>query len=333
MASCASPLEDKHDTDLRRTVRESAAREIAEANQSPDYVVLQREDRTAALQLSLEILAQLEQMAGPVKLPRQRAAPRAGPVRQAPEDRAHHDGAGRRRGRASQPQRRVRPARPRHQPARQYIAADAAFDWVLFSNLQYTGTNEPRVDSFDTVGGVSTGVVTNVQDAADFQLGLRKSLISGGMLTLQTELQYTDNNTFGLVNTPNPAKEANFVIELDQPLLRGFGSDVTLSQVRLARNAELDQISQLKSTLLTNVNDTEGAYWKLVESRADLQILVRLLEEGEEGTSGSSANRRVFDADPATISNAAATVESRCTNVIRAQAACSVPPRTSSKSS
>ena len=44
----------------------------------------------------------------------------------------------------------------------------------------------------------------------------------------------------------------------------------------------IDSIAQLKSTLLTNVGDTEQAYWNLVRSMNDLRILQRLLERGEE---------------------------------------------------
>jgi outer membrane protein len=312
---CASPLDDKQDHDLRRTVRQSTEREIAEALQLPDIQQVQREDRTSQLQLKPEILAQLEKMAGPtsyegVELP-------LGPdlygrpqkvVRITME-----------RAVVSAVQRNLNVEFARLAPAisqQQYVAADAAFDWVVFASGQYNSTYAPRADS--TFTGAPTGIVSDLREVSDFQGGLRKPLISGGTMTFQTEFTNTAVKTPGITTIPNPTRDANFVIQLDQPLLRGFGSDVALAQVRLARNAELDQISQLKSTLLQNIGDTETAYWNLVKARADLQILQRLLFYGED-VLGKLRNRKGFDAKPSTISNAAAAVESRGADLIRGQ--------------
>ncbi len=314
-AGCASPLDDKQDHDLRRSVRQSTERELAEALQLPEIQQIGREDRTSQLQLKPEILAQLEKMAGPASyagldLP-------LGPdlygrpqkvVRLTME-----------RAVVSAVQRNLNVEFARIAPAisqQQYIAADAAFDWVLFTNAQYNSTDSPRADSTST--GTLTGITTDQREVSDIQGGLRKPLISGGTLTFQTDFTNTATKTRGITTVPNPTRDANFVIQLDQPLLRGFGSDVALAQVRLARNAELDEISQLKSALLTSIGDTESAYWNLVKARADLQILQRLLRNGEE-VLGKLRSRDKYDAKPSTISNAAAAVESRGADIIRAQ--------------
>lgn len=312
-AGCASPLDDKQDHDLRRSIRQSTEREIAEALQLPEIQQIQREDRTSQLQLKPEILAELEKMAGPQSYIGQDLP--LGPdlygrpqkvVRLTME-----------RAVVSAVQRNLNVEFARIAPAvsqQQYIAADAAFDWVVFANAQYNSTDAPRADS-----GISlTGVTTDQREVGDLQGGLRKPLISGGTLTFQTDFTNTAVKTRGITTSPNPTRDANFVIQLDQPLLRGFGSDVTLAQVRLARNAELDEISQLKSTLLTNIGDTETAYWNLVKARADLLILQRLLHYGED-VLGKLRSRDKYDAKPSTISNAAAAVESRGADIIRAQ--------------
>ncbi len=313
-AGCASPLDDKQDHDLRRSVRQSTEREIAEAVQLPEIQQLRREDRTSQLQLKPEILAQLEKMAGPQSYLGQNLP--LGPdlygrpqkvVRLTME-----------RAIVGAVQRNLNVEFARLAPAisqQQYIAADAAFDWVVFTSAQYNSTNSPRADSSFTS---LTGVTTDVREVGDIQGGLRKPLISGGTLTFQTDFTNTAVKTRGITTSPNPTRDANFVIQLDQPLLRGFGSDVALAQVRLARNAELDEISQLKSTLLTNIGETETAYWNLVKARADLQILQRLLRNGED-VLGKLRSRDKYDAKPSTISNAAAAVEARGADIIRAQ--------------
>lgn len=308
---CASPLEGKADRDLRRAVRESALRELSEAQDLPEYIRLVRENRVEQLNIAPETIQQLETMAGPrsyegMDLP-------LGPnlfgrpqkvVRITLE-----------RCIASSVQHNLNVEFARLAPAvsqQQVVAAEAAFDWIFFTNAQYQSTEQPRsATAFSTQR-------TDEREVSDATVGVRKPLIAGGQLSLQTQYTNTTNKTPGLNLDPNPAREANFVIQLDQPLLRNFGSDVALSQVRLARNAELDSIAQLKSTLLTNVGDTEQAYWNVVRSTNDLRILQRLLERGEK-VLGVLRDRKGFDAKPANLSNAAAAVEARRADVIRGQ--------------
>lgn len=311
LTGCASPLGDKKDQDLRRAVRESAAREIAEAKDNSDPVKLVRENRIEQLRIKPEVLKQLETIAGPISyvdanLPTGRNL-YGRPVKTArlTMERAIQSAV----------QRNLNVEFARLGPAinqQQVVAAEAAFDWVFFTNAQYQSTDQPRTStSFSSV-------TTDVRETSDITTGFRKPLIAGGQLSLQTQFTNTASKTQNLAVTPNPAREANFVVQFDQPLLRNFGSDVALAQVRLTRNAELDEIAQLKGTLLSNVNSTEEAYWNLVQAESDLRILQRLLERGEEVLK-LLRDRAEFDAKPANLSNAAATVESRRADVIRAQ--------------
>ncbi len=311
VSGCASPLGDKQDRDLRRAVRESAARELAEAQDNATPVRLIRENRIDQLRIKPEVLEKLETIGGPrsyagAELPTgQNLFGR--PVRTA---RVTME-----RAVQSAVQRNLNVEFARLGPAinqQQVVAAEAAFDWIFFTNAQYQSTDQPR-----TATNFST-VRTDEREIADVTAGFRKPLIAGGQLSLQTQFTNTVTKTDNLQTSPDPAREANFVIQLDQPLLRNFGSDVALAQVRLARNAELDQIAELKSTLLTNVNNTEEAYWNLMQAESDLRILQRLLERGEEVLK-LLRDRAEFDAKPANLSNAAATVESRRADVIRAQ--------------
>jgi outer membrane protein len=196
----------------------------------------------------------------------------------------------------------------------QLIAAEAAFDWVLFNNTTWNATDQPRTNT--SIGGSQVGVTSDNRNVIDSALGIRKPLISGGQVTIQHQFIYTDNDTPGLFVNPNPAREGNIVLQLDQPLLRNFGSDIALAQVRLARNTERDEIQTLKATLLDTVTQAEAAYWNLVRARDDLYILQRFAQRGEE-VLGVLQKRR--DAKPANIANSGAAVESRRADVLRGQ--------------
>ena len=194
------------------------------------------------------------------------------------------------------------------------IAAEAAFDWVLFNNFTWNDTDQPRTNT--SINGSQVGVTANQINAVDNALGVRKPLISGGQVTVQHQFIYTDNESPNLFVTPDPSRKTNVVVQIDQPLLRNFGSDVAMAQVRLARNTERDEIQSLKATLLQTANETESAYWDLVRARDDLHILQRLLGRGEDV---HEVLKKRFDANPANVANSAAAVESRRANVIRGQ--------------
>jgi outer membrane protein TolC len=318
LGGCTSPLQNKVDRDLRRSVRESAERELVEAKDSPEPVRLEREDRVRNLGIKPEVMGELEAMGGV-----QSYAGKDLPLgvnlfgKQQKVVRVTLE-----RAISTAIKNNLNVEFARLGPAinqQQLIAAEAAFDWVLFANPQVSLTNQPRsASAFGSPPNPATTTTEDKRDIYEVTAGVRKPLIAGGQLSLQTEVQYSESRTRNLFVSPDPTRETNFVIQLDQPLLRGFGSDTALAQVRLARNAELDEIQQLKATLLTNVNDVEGSYWALARARIDLLILQRLQERGEE-VLNVLRNREGFDANPAAVSDAAAAVEQRRTDVIRGQ--------------
>ncbi|HYD01760.1 MAG TPA: TolC family protein, partial [Phycisphaerales bacterium] len=151
-------------------------------------------------------------------------------------------------------------------------------------------------------------------------IGLRRRLETGGSFTIQNQISRLDNNSPGTFPNPDPAVQPSITVQLDQPLLRNFGTDANLSEVRQAVNAERDSIQQLKATLLQQVADAETAYWSLVRAAGELKISQRLLERGEE-VRGTLSKRRekAEDVRASQFSDAVATVESRRADVIRAQ--------------
>jgi len=316
VAGCASPLRDRPEKDLRRYVRESTQRELAEARTWPEPRPLRREARVPALNIEPRVMSELAAMAGPDSYPNK--DPRvAGQVMFDVDFPVATIGLQRAVKSAVENNLNVQFARI--SPAigqAQLAAADAAFDWVLFGNTQWSATDQPRTSP--SIGGSTVGVGSDQRQVLDSTLGVRKPLISGGQFTVQTQFTYTDVETDNLFNRPDPAREANVVVQLDQPLLRNFGSDVALAQVRLAENAERDEIQNLKAELISNVVDTESAYWTLVRARNDVLVLQRLLERGED-VLGKLRARIEFDARPAQIADASSSVESRRAQLMQAQ--------------
>jgi outer membrane protein TolC len=165
---------------------------------------------------------------------------------------------------------------------------------------------------------VPVGVDSSQSQSVGYETGIRKRLTSGGTLSLSQGQTYTDDRTTGTVLSPDPAQSTFLDISLDQPLLRGFGSDVALAEVRLTENIERRAIHEYKARLINSVTSTERAYWNLVAAYRTLQIRQRVLQRGIE-TRDVLQSRLQFDVRPSEYSDAVATVERRRGDVIRAE--------------
>lgn len=313
LAACApSPFQEQSTRTLRESVVEAAQREVRDPQRRPEPQDLPR--RTTALNFPPERMDELQRMAGPTAYP---DAPAIGPGllgEDAPRFRLDLAQSVARSVKQS-----IDVQRARIDPAigeAQVVAARAAFDWVFFSNVQWNSTDAPQVVPF--VGAVPVGVAVTQSQSVSYDTGIRKRLTSGGTLSISQGQTYTDDRTPGTRFSPDPSNAAFVDIEISQSLLRGFGSDVALAEVRLAENTERRAIHQFKETLITTATETERAYWELVQAYRELQIRQRLLERGIQ-TRDVLESRLQFDVKPAEFSDAVATVERRRADVISAE--------------
>ncbi|MGK7954419.1 MAG: TolC family protein, partial [Crocosphaera sp.] len=64
----------------------------------------------------------------------------------------------------------------------------------------------------------------------------------------------------------------DFRVTFDQPLLRGFGTDINRVPIEVARLEERVNIFSLKSTLITTITDTIEAYLSLLQAQEQVKI-------------------------------------------------------------
>jgi outer membrane protein len=200
--------------------------------------------------------------------------------------------------------------------AEDIINAEAAFDFVLFSNADFTKTDQPS--TVPVLGGFVLGTPFNADERYRFETGVRKRMQTGAELFASTDLTRFRNNAPGIGLLPDPAYTAAVRLGLTQPLLRGFGQQVNTATIRLAGNAESRAVAQLRSDLLNLVEQVEVAYWDLVFAWHNLEIRQWLVNVGVE-VRDVLDRRREFDTKLAQYTDAVATVEQRKANVIRAR--------------
>ena len=301
---CSTPFKTTETQDLQNSLVQSVLRELEEAREFDEMLTTARAATVDSLQLRPEHMPQLESMAGPL----------------AHDPSALDFGA----DLLGQPQKSVRLSLQdviatgvernlavrfaRVQPAireADVVAAEAAFDWSLFSNVDASHINQLQT----TFSAFSPPEDERYRYSGSF--GLRKALPTGGQFAVQQEWIYTDvESVAGLSATPNPAIQSAFTVQLDQPLLRGFGSDVALSQIRLNRNAERDAIAELKIEVMRTIAQIEQAYWQLWQAERNALVIRKLLDRGIV-TRDEVRGRRIREATAAQEADAVARVWSR----------------------
>ena len=153
----------------------------------------------------------------------------------------------------------------------QIIQAQAAFDTVLFAGGDWAKLDTPRPPG--TITGLSGD-----QQSSDLQLrtGIRQRFDTGAQLVAQAQVDrsWQSPSFFGV----NRYYDADVLVQLTQPLLRGFGTDVNRANIELAGIAHRADLENLRSTLLDLTASIEQAYWQLVAARQSLLIQQRLYD-------------------------------------------------------
>src|SRR5690606_1910943 len=97
------------------------------------------------------------------------------------------------------------------------------------------------------------------------------------------------NPDLGQVVGGNLSQNADISLSVTQPLLRGFGIDVTLADLRRAEALDRATRLELQRALLDVLRDTELAYWGVADAFArrrlgdsNRELARQLLEETEQ---------------------------------------------------
>lgn len=318
LPACQSPLQQTSEAELRAALDRAMARETGSPPRRD--VTLTAPPSRLTGRFSPERLAQLETMAGPV-------ANRAGertiefgdnlsglPTQSIPvnlREAVTTAVENNLQGQISAINPAVREA--------DVVRAEARFDAVFFSGVEMNKIDAPATTSLLSTGDPLTEPFNQREDRS-LSTGIRKPLITGGSLSLSTTSTRVDDESSTRRIEPDPSYVSSVELGLRQPLLRGFGSENNLSEIRLNRNAHRREIEDYRLTLLNIVNDTEAAYWNLYAARQALLVRQRLLQRGEE-----TQNRLItreeheYDVQPAQVSDAISRVQTRDVDVVQAR--------------
>ena len=197
--------------------------------------------------------------------------------------------------------------------AEQQVAqAAAAFDAVLFTNVNYQNLDTPQPV------GVIPGLSNDIQ-SENFSLntGVRKTFTTGTQVQLETTI--ARNKRVPSFFAVDSYYDADVLLSLRQPLLRNFGRDNQTAQIVLTRNAQESTREQLRQSMQQLVADVVDAYWNVDVARRQVLIQQRLLDRAEE-VRDNLQERAEYDVSPVRITEANSRVELRRSDLIRVRA-------------
>ncbi len=195
------------------------------------------------------------------------------------------------------------------------VEADAAFDWTAFLNTRWNDISEP-VGSTLTIG---PGGGSRYSDHKwEYEMGLKKRVITGGEVSLRQEFGWEDtNSTFFIPPTQGTSRLA---LNFTQPLLRGAGKCYNTSLIVLAEIDAAIAEDELSRQLQSHLLEVVRAFWALYLERGSLLQKQRLYDRAKD-ILAQLEPRIEIDAPLNQVKRARAAVAARKADLFRAQAA------------
>lgn len=195
--------------------------------------------------------------------------------------------------------------------ALQIEQAEAVFDSVLFADASFTDLDIPRAPG--VIPGLSGDQQSNTRILST---GIRQALSTGGQVTAQADINRSQQSPsfFGV----NRFYDADLTVQLEQPLLRGFGSAVSQSNIELSEIANRADQAALEQSMIELANAVEQIYWQLVAARRTLLVQQQLYQRTIE-MRDKLEPRFGFDLLLSDLNEVNARVDQRYADVLRAQ--------------
>ncbi len=157
-----------------------------------------------------------------------------------------------------------------------------------------------------------------ITKAGTYNFGMSESLPFGG--TLGITLNNSRNDSNQKFQTINPRYSSTLRFNFSQPLLRGFGLDLSRREILIARNnLDISEV-QFEQTLADTIYNVEEAYWNLAYTIDNLEVRRQSLRLAQDLLEKNQRSVEVGTLAPMEILSAKAEVATREADIIQAEA-------------
>ena len=141
-------------------------------------------------------------------------------------------------------------------------------NWGIFDPL--APASLIRAHSESPAASDLVGAEVSTRDSTNFSTQVTQLAPTGGTFSLGlTVARTSQNSSFFFVN---PAYDSGLTFSFSQPLLRNFGRDATIWQIRISRNSRDSSYLGFVRSVQGTVNAVEQAYWDLVYALRNLEV-------------------------------------------------------------
>ena len=163
------------------------------------------------------------------------------------------------------------------------------------------------------------GRVTNT-DTSNFDLSLDQPVKWGGG-TLVVGFDNNRQETNNAFSSFNPSYRSVFLSQYSQPLLRGFRTDNSRTQIQVTQiNRDISDID-LRQTVTNTVADVENAYWELLYSVGSVAVQQQALDLAEQLVRDNRARVEIGTLAPIDVVQSQAEAAARRQTLAQAQQA------------
>ncbi len=209
--------------------------------------------------------------------------------------------------------------------AQKVIQEQAKFDPRFFTNIsaerQSNQSQGLQAVNHGPIGQTSAIIFNQRANIYQIQSGIRQVFPSGAEARLSYQISDNDQDPPFDQRFINPYWENILKLEVTQPLLRGFGSDVNSARITIAQNDERISILDFRKSLEDTLSEIEKDYWQLVEAEREVEITQELLQRtAETVTHLRERFEQGMDASAIPVSQAESSAKAREASLIAAQA-------------
>lgn len=186
-----------------------------------------------------------------------------------------------------------------------------SLDPIIFANANFQHQTSPE-DNLSVVG--VSALVTGSQA---YNFGYFQSFLTGGFAQMYFAAQrYSVNSPYYVIN---PFTGGVIDLQIQQPLLQGFGIAVNNRFIRIARNNQKVSDLQLKRQVTTTVSAVLNLYWDLVSFNDAVRIREQALATAQQLLEGNQHQAELGTLPKLEVTRAAAEVSSAKENLLIAQ--------------
>jgi outer membrane protein TolC len=194
--------------------------------------------------------------------------------------------------------------------ATQTLSAHGIYDPVLILQGQYGASQEQIVFTSDAA--------TNTQSSSS-QLSLSQLTALGTQLSLNGNYSSTQTDIPANLIFAYPEYTSLASFSLTQPLLKGFGTNITEAQIRIARHGEAVANAEFQLQVEQIISNVVTAYYEMLYARDNLASLEASVALARQFLDDNQARARIGTMTPLDISQAASDAASRQDAVLQAR--------------